>query len=125
MTSLFTVDGDAMAEAFQVDESMFQVDLSGLSNLNLDTSAISGAFQIDADSLDLTNLLDFEDLSELTEDLQQDLQNLTKDLDLSMSQRGNAGHDPGSGIWLCRKPDRGAAGADESCWKHQRLSADG
>ena len=83
MTSLFTVDGDAMAEAFQVDESMFQVDLSGLSNLNLDTS---GAFQIDADSLDLTNLLDFEDLSELTEDLQQDLQNLTKDLDLSMSQ---------------------------------------
>ena len=78
MTSLFTVDGDAMAEAFQVDESMFQVDLSGLSNLNLDTSAISGAFQIDADSL--------EDLSELTEDLQQDLQNLTKDLDLSMSQ---------------------------------------
>lgn len=86
MTSLFTVDGDAMAEAFQVDESMFQVDLSGLSNLNLDTSAISGAFQIDADSLDLTNLLDFEDLSELTEDLQQDLQNLTKDLDLSMSQ---------------------------------------
>ena len=60
MTSLFTVDGDAMAEAFQVDESMFQVDLSGLSNLNLDTSAISGAFQIDADSLDLTNLLDLK-----------------------------------------------------------------
>ena len=47
MSTLFTVDEEALAEAFQVDESKFQMDLSGLSGMSVDTSALAGAFSLD------------------------------------------------------------------------------
>ena len=62
MSTLFTVDEEALAEAFQVDESKFQMDLSGLSGMSVDTSALAGAFSLDMGETDLTDLIDLEEL---------------------------------------------------------------
>lgn len=75
MTSLFTIDEDAIANAFTIDESMLQPDLSGL-DMDLDM----GAIDIDPSKmppLDLSGLMDsfdpagmmpsMPDLSELME----------------------------------------------------------
>lgn len=86
VSSLFTVDGDALAEAFQVDEDAFSVDLSGLSNMNIDTSGLSGALQMDGIQLDLGELINLEDmLPEIAEDLKAEISDMSQRLDLVIS----------------------------------------
>ena len=89
MSTLFTVDEEALAEAFQVDESMFNVDLSGLSNMNLDTSALSEAFSLDTEDMEDLNLSDLIDLEELLPELAQEylpeIQEIGQRVDLSFS----------------------------------------
>ena len=86
MSTLFTVDTEALADAFQVDESMFQVDLSGLSDLNIDPSLLSGAFTLDMDSFSLSDLLDFNELlPEVTKELSEGISDMEKNLDLTIT----------------------------------------
>lgn len=86
MSTLFTVDTEALADAFQVDESMFQVDLSGLSDLNIDPSLLSGAFTLDMDSFSLSDLLDFNELlPEVTKELSEEISDMEKNLDLTIT----------------------------------------
>lgn len=86
MSTLFTVDTEALADAFQVDESLFQVDLSGLSDLSIDPSLLSGAFTLDMDSFTLTDLIDFDELlPELTRKLSEGIADMKKNLDLTVT----------------------------------------
>lgn len=86
MSTLFTVDEEALAEAFQVDESMFQVDLSGLTGMSVDTSALSGAFQIDMEDMDLTDMIDLEAmLPGLAEEYLPKVQEISERVDLTFS----------------------------------------
>lgn len=86
MSTLFTVDTEALADAFQVDESLFQVDLSGLSDLSIDPSLLSGAFTLDMDSFTLTDLIDFDELlPELTRKLSEGIADMEKNLDLTVT----------------------------------------
>ena len=89
VSSLFTVDGDAMAKAFQIDEDAFSgLDLSGLSNMDIDTSALEGAFQMDGEDLDLSGLMDLdlkEMLPEAAEDLGKKIEDLSEKIDMEIS----------------------------------------
>ena len=89
MSTLFTVDEEALEGAFQVDESMFNVDLSAFSNMNLDTSALSSAFNFDSDDLEdmeLSELIDFEELiPELAKEYLPKIQEIGQRIDLSFS----------------------------------------
>ena len=86
MSTLFTVDTEALADAFQVDESLFQVDLSELSDLSIDPSLLSGAFTLDMDSFTLTDLIDFDELlPELTRKLSEGIADMEKNLDLTVT----------------------------------------
>lgn len=86
MSTLFTADTEALADAFQVDESLFQVDLSGLSDLSIDPSLLSGAFTLDMDSFTLTDLIDFDELlPELTRKLSEGIADMEKNLDLTVT----------------------------------------
>lgn len=85
-STLFSVDTEALAQAFQVDESMFSVDLSSLSNLHIDTSALSEVFPMQDGQFDLSELLNLEELMpELSKELRKEISDMTKKLDLSVS----------------------------------------
>ena len=76
MNSLFTIDEEALQQAFQFDESALNVDLSD-------------AFSLDSDSVDLSNLID---PSQMTIDLPElppfDLEAALGSLDLTVSSEG-------------------------------------
>ena len=86
MSTLFSVDTDALEDAFQVDESMFDVDLSGITGLDVDTSALAGAFSLNMDSFSLTDLVDLNGLlPEAAAEVKQGIEDMEKELDLSVS----------------------------------------
>lgn len=86
VSTIFQVDTDALAKAFQVDESMFSVDLSSLSGLSIDSSALAGAFPMEDGQFDLSALFDLDDLTEdLSKKLKKEIRAMTKELDLSVS----------------------------------------
>lgn len=90
VSSLFSVDGEAMEKAFQIDEDAFSsLDLSALSGMDIDTSALEGAFQIDGSQLDLSGIMNIDlekILPEVSEDLKQKAEDLGKRLDLEISE---------------------------------------
>ena len=89
VSSLFSVDGDAMAKAFQVDEDAFSsLDLSGISGADLDTSSLEGIFQMDGSQMDLGSMMDIDFSSMLPEiagELQQEIGDLSQRIDLAVS----------------------------------------
>lgn len=86
MSTLFSVDTDALANAFQVDESLFQIDLSSLSGMNIDSSALTGAFSLDLDSFSLTDLVNINELlPEMADELKSAVADMEKNLDLTVS----------------------------------------
>ena len=89
VSSLFSVDGDAMAKAFQVDGDAFSsLDLSGISGADLDTSSLEGIFQMDGSQMDLGSMMDIDFSSMLPEiagELQQEIGDLSQRIDLAVS----------------------------------------
>ena len=89
ITSLFSVDTDALQSAFQFDSSKLQFDLSGAFTLNgssVDLSSLldPADFSLDLGDLDLSDI-DMSDL-ELPTMEDMDLSSLFEDMDLSVSQ---------------------------------------
>ena len=89
ISSLFSVDTDALKDAFQFDASKLQFDLSGAFDLqdgSFDLSSIldPSAFQLDLSDLDLSDI-DMSDV-ELPDMDALDLSQLFADMDLSVSQ---------------------------------------
>ncbi len=65
MESLFSINEDALKEAFKIDESVFNVDLSGLSNLtgmNVDMPDLSDSMNFDTSSLDFSKMINLDNL---------------------------------------------------------------
>ena len=89
VSSLFSVDGDAMAKAFKVNEDAFSsLDLSGLSGEDLDISSLEGILQADGSQMDLGSMMNFDFSSMLPEiagELQQEIGDLSKRIDLAVS----------------------------------------
>lgn len=50
-SSMFTVDGDAISSAFQINADALSVDTSGMSNLNFDASSVTSVPELDLTSL--------------------------------------------------------------------------
>ena len=87
MSTLFTVDEEALADAFQVDESKFQLDLSGLTGMSVDTSALSGAFHLDMEGLNLADLVNVQELlPDLAEEYLPEIEEISERVDLTFSQ---------------------------------------
>lgn len=100
MESLFSINADALQEAFQVDLSGFNMDLSSLSGLSSglnvempdmpDMSALAGNINLDESSMpDLSKLIKLDDLDlDLSHmiDPEEILKNLPADQVLDMSQ---------------------------------------
>ena len=100
MESLFSINADALQEAFQVDLSGFNMDLSSLSGLSSglnvempdmpDMSALAGNINLDESSMpDLSKLIKLDDLDlDLSHmiDLEEILKNLPADQVPDMSQ---------------------------------------
>jgi ABC-type antimicrobial peptide transport system permease subunit len=89
LSSLFSVDTDALKDAFQFDASKLQFDLSGAFNLtngSFDLASIidPSAFQLDMNDLDLSDI-DLSDV-QLPEMDSLDLSQLFADMDMSISQ---------------------------------------
>ena len=89
LSSLFSVDTDALKDAFQFDASKLQFDLSGAFNLtngSFDLASIidPSAFQLDLNDLDLSDI-DLSDV-QLPEMDSLDLSQLFADMDMSVSQ---------------------------------------
>lgn len=66
MESLFGINEDAMKEAFQIDESAFNMDLSGmaLSGMSMDMPDLSGSMDFSGSSMpDFSSLISFGDLN--------------------------------------------------------------
>ena len=89
ITSLFSVDTDALQSAFQFDSSKLQFDLSGAFTLNgssVDLSSLldPADFSLDLGDLDLSDI-DMSDV-ELPTMEDMDLSSLFEDMDLSVSQ---------------------------------------
>ena len=89
ITSLFSVDTDALQNAFQFDSSKLQFDLSGAFTLNgssVDLSSLldPADFSLDLGDLDLSDI-DMSDV-ELPTMEDMDLSSLFEDMDLSVSQ---------------------------------------
>ena len=89
ITSLFSVDTDALQSAFQFDSSKLQFDLSGAFTLNgssVDLSSLldPADFSLDLGDLDLSDI-DMSDV-ELPAMEDMDLSSLFEDMDLSVSQ---------------------------------------
>lgn len=86
MSTLFNVDTDALANAFQVDESLFQIDLSTLSGISIDSSALTGAFSLDLDSFSFTDMININELlPEMADELISAITDMEKNLDLTIS----------------------------------------
>ena len=101
MASLFQIDTDALQEAFGMDESMFQFDMSGLNmaNMSLDIPDFSKNFRFDGAMPDLSQSLDTDLLgldlagamdsdkmaAELPKDFSLDMGELMKSLKFSVS----------------------------------------
>ena len=88
-SSLFSVDTDALKDAFQFDASKLQFDLSGAFNLtngSFDLASIidPSSFQLDMNDLDLSDI-DLSDV-QLPEMDSLDLSQLFADMDMSVSQ---------------------------------------
>ena len=88
-SSLFSVDTDALKDAFQFDASKLQFDLSGAFNLtngSFDLASIidPSSFQLDMNDLDLSDI-DLSDV-QLPEMDSLDLSQLFADMDMSISQ---------------------------------------
>ena len=63
LESLFQIDTDALQQAFQFDESVLSLDLSGLSGGNMKMPDLSRSMQLDADDLpDFSKMLDLSAL---------------------------------------------------------------
>ena len=89
LSSLFSVDTDALKDAFQFDASKLQFDLSGafdLTNGSFDLASIidPSSFQLDLNDLDLSDI-DLSDV-QLPEMDSLDLSQLFADMDMSVSQ---------------------------------------
>ena len=89
LSSLFSVDTDALKDAFQFDASKLQFDLSGAFNLtngSFDLASIidPSSFQLDMNDLDLSDI-DLSDV-QLPEMDSLDLSQLFADMDMSVSQ---------------------------------------
>ena len=89
LSSLFSVDTDALKDAFQFDASKLQFDLSGafdLTNGSFDLASIidPSSFQLDLNDLDLSDI-DLSDV-QLPEMDSLDLSQLFADMDMSISQ---------------------------------------
>ena len=89
LSSLFSVDTDALKDAFQFDASKLQFDLSGAFNLtngSFDLASIidPSSFQLDLNDLDLSDI-DLSDV-QLPEMDSLDLSQLFADMDMSVSQ---------------------------------------
>lgn len=66
MESLFSINEDAIQEAFQIDESAFNMDLSGmaLSGMSMDMPDLSGSMDFSRSSMsDFSSLISFGDLN--------------------------------------------------------------
>ena len=66
MESLFGINEDALKEAFQIDESAFNMDLSGmaLSGMSMDMPDLSGSMDFSGSSMpDFSSLISFGDLN--------------------------------------------------------------
>lgn len=66
MESLFSINEDAIQEAFQIDESAFNMDLSGmaLSGMSMDMPDLSGSMDFSGSSMpDFSSLISFGDLN--------------------------------------------------------------
>lgn len=66
MESLFSINEDAIQEAFQIDESAFNMDLSGmaLSGMSMDMPDLSGSMDFSRNSMsDFSSLISFGDLN--------------------------------------------------------------
>ena len=66
MESLFSINEDAIQEAFQIDESAFNMDLSGmaLSGMSMDMPDLSGSMDFSESSMpDFSSLISFGDLN--------------------------------------------------------------
>lgn len=66
MESLFSINEDAIQEAFQIDESAFNMDLSGmdLSGMSMDMPDLSGSMDFSGSSVpDFSSLISFRDLN--------------------------------------------------------------
>ena len=89
ISSLFSVDTDMLKDAFQFDASKLQFDLSGAFDLQDDSFDVSSildpsAFQLDLSDLDLSDI-DMSDV-ELPDMDALDLSQLFADMDLSVSE---------------------------------------
>ena len=89
LSSLFSVDTDALKDAFQFDASKLQFDLSGAFNLtngSFDLASIidPSSFQLDMNDLDLSDI-DLSDV-QLPEMDSLDLSQLFAEMDMSISQ---------------------------------------
>ena len=89
LSSLFSVDTDALKDAFQFDASKLQFDLSGAFNLtngSFDLASIidPSSFQLDLNDLDLSDI-DLSDV-QLPEMDSLDLSQLFAEMDMSISQ---------------------------------------
>ncbi|MFR3320417.1 MAG: hypothetical protein ACLTSZ_03610 [Lachnospiraceae bacterium] len=63
LESLFQIDTDALQQAFQLDESVLSLDLSGLSGGNMKMPDLSRSMQLDANDLpDFSKMLDLSAL---------------------------------------------------------------
>ena len=64
MESLFSIDEDALREAFKIDESAFSIDLSSLSGIGGEMPDLSGSLNLDPSSMpDLSNLIKMDNLN--------------------------------------------------------------
>lgn len=64
MESLFSIDDDALREAFKIDESAFSIDLSSLSGIGGEMPDLSGSLNLDPSSMpDLSNLIKMDNLN--------------------------------------------------------------
>ena len=99
MASLFNIDTDALREAFQMDESMFRMDIPDFDMSSMDIPDLSQyfsfdgsmpdfaqVFDIDLSQLDLEGMISLDQLvADLPEDMEIDFGDMMKDLDVSVS----------------------------------------
>ena len=101
MESLFSINEDALKEAFKIDESAFQMDLSGLSGLDVQILDLSGMLNFDSGNmpdfsslinldnfnLDFSNMLDFSDIEDaVPKEQMENLKNLLNQIEIDFSQ---------------------------------------
>ncbi len=96
MSSMLTIDGDAISAAFSIDSSALELDLSSIDLSSIDTSSISmtemdlSDLEFDIDTSDITVDLSSVDLSSLVPELtDEDLAEILSSVDLQFTETGS------------------------------------